>query len=305
MLSNSMPARPEPFSAEATAPTSRACCRTRGGGDASAGSSASTRRTATSCWRRWVGTAREPSPSCPRAETDGAARPRLDRLADRGGTGRSREAPSARASSPRTARGGCASPWRGPATSSRWSATRRAIAGRGPRPASPSTHVVKPETGEYPEYVANEMFCMTVCRQAGLPVAKATVERSPGGAAWSRPATTAASARACDVRRLHCESLCQALGISPSPRRRPRRAKLPVDRSARAAERGLPARRPRQPAHSRLPQLHPRQRRRPRQELRRDRSRTTLGGRREMAAGAASPTSPRPWSTTIRSTTAW
>ena len=49
-----------------------------------------------------------------------------------------------------------------------------------PQAGAPSTHVIKPETGEYPEYVANEMFCMTLFRQAGLPVAEATVE-SIGG----------------------------------------------------------------------------------------------------------------------------
>ena len=83
-----------------------------------------------------------------------------------------------------------------------------------PQAGVPSTHVVKPETGEYPEYVANEMFCMTVCRQVGLPVAKARVERIAGR-------TCLVSERfdregeGLGAKRIHQESFCQALGITP------------------------------------------------------------------------------------------
>jgi serine/threonine-protein kinase HipA len=80
-----------------------------------------------------------------------------------------------------------------------------------------STHVVKPETGEYPEYVANEMFCMTVCRQVGLPVAKAGVEEIAGRRCLVSPRyDRLVGDGATEVRRLHCESFCQALGISPT-----------------------------------------------------------------------------------------
>ena len=85
-----------------------------------------------------------------------------------------------------------------------------------PEAGAPSTHVIKPETGEYPEYVANEMFCMTVCRQVGLPVAKATVEEIAGRSCLVSPRydrVVGESGR--EVRRLHCESFCQALGIAP------------------------------------------------------------------------------------------
>ncbi len=85
-----------------------------------------------------------------------------------------------------------------------------------PEAGLPSTHVVKPETGEYPEYVANEMFCMTVCRQVGLPVAKATVEEIGGRRCLVSPRyDRIVGEGALDVRRLHCESFCQALGIPP------------------------------------------------------------------------------------------
>lgn len=85
-----------------------------------------------------------------------------------------------------------------------------------PEAGLPSTHVIKPETGEYPEYVANEMFCMTVARQVGLPVAKASVEEIAGRRCLVSPRyDRVADEGEHEVRRLHCESFCQALGISP------------------------------------------------------------------------------------------
>ena len=85
-----------------------------------------------------------------------------------------------------------------------------------PQAGLPSTHVVKPETGEYAEYIANEMFCMTVCRQVGLPVAKATVEEIGGRRCLVSPRyDRVAGESALDTRRLHCESFSQALGILP------------------------------------------------------------------------------------------
>ena len=82
-------------------------------------------------------------------------------------------------------------------------------------PGRPSTHVVKPEPEGLPEAVANEMFCTAVFRQAGLPAAKATVERiddrdclvsSRFDLAWEGGRPT----------RLHQETFCQALGIAPA-----------------------------------------------------------------------------------------
>ncbi len=85
-----------------------------------------------------------------------------------------------------------------------------------PEAGVPSTHVIKPETGEYPEYVANEMFCMTVCRQVGIPVAKATVEQIAGRSCLISPRyDRVVGDGGREVRRLHCESFCQALGIPP------------------------------------------------------------------------------------------
>jgi len=85
-----------------------------------------------------------------------------------------------------------------------------------PEAGTPSTHVVKPETGEYREYVANEMFCMTVCRQVGLPVAKAGVEEIAGRRCLISPRyDRVVGGDPLKAKRLHCESFCQALGIEP------------------------------------------------------------------------------------------
>jgi serine/threonine-protein kinase HipA len=83
-----------------------------------------------------------------------------------------------------------------------------------PQAGAPSTHVVKPETGEYPEYVANEMFCSGVVRQVGLPVVKTRVEQIAGrnclvSERFDRKGSWP------DVTRTHQESFCQALGITP------------------------------------------------------------------------------------------
>jgi serine/threonine-protein kinase HipA len=84
-----------------------------------------------------------------------------------------------------------------------------------PRPGRPSTHVVKPEPEGLPEIVVNEMFCTSVMRQAGLPAAKATLEKIDGrdclvsprfDLAWDGP----------EPRRLHQETFCQALGVDPT-----------------------------------------------------------------------------------------
>lgn len=95
---------------------------------------------------------------------------------------------------------------------------RDEASGRWARPQAwlPSTHVIKPETGEYPGYIANEMFCMTVCRQVGLPVAKATVEEIGGRRCLVSPRYDRIAGKSpLDTKRLHCESFSQALGLLP------------------------------------------------------------------------------------------
>lgn len=88
--------------------------------------------------------------------------------------------------------------------------------GRWGRPDAdrPSTHVVKPETGEFPDLVANELFCTAVARCADLPVVAteaATIAGRP--CLVSRRYDRRAGERG--VERVHQEDFCQALGISP------------------------------------------------------------------------------------------
>ncbi|HEU5141858.1 MAG TPA: HipA domain-containing protein [Solirubrobacterales bacterium] len=86
---------------------------------------------------------------------------------------------------------------------------------RQPEPGRPSTHVVKPASDELPEIVANEMFCMSVFRQAGLPAAKTSMETIEGRECLVSPRFDLVWEGA-TPRRLHQETFCQALGIAPA-----------------------------------------------------------------------------------------
>jgi serine/threonine-protein kinase HipA len=78
----------------------------------------------------------------------------------------------------------------------------------------PSTHIVKPETGEHDEMVPNEMFCTAVLAEAGLLVPPTAIETVGG----RRCLVTERFDRTSDrpqATRLHQESFCQALGFEP------------------------------------------------------------------------------------------
>ncbi|HWM63064.1 MAG TPA: HipA domain-containing protein [Solirubrobacterales bacterium] len=78
----------------------------------------------------------------------------------------------------------------------------------------PSTHIVKPETGEYPELVPNEMFCTTVAREAGLPAVPTSIETMAG-----QPCVVSErfdrSGEGLETKRFHQETFCQALSFAP------------------------------------------------------------------------------------------
>lgn len=83
-----------------------------------------------------------------------------------------------------------------------------------PEAGVPSTHVIKPDTGEFPGMVANEMFCMSVMRQLGFSVAEAEVREIAGRRCLVSPRYDRVVGPS-GTRRLHCESFVQALGIAP------------------------------------------------------------------------------------------
>jgi len=84
-----------------------------------------------------------------------------------------------------------------------------------PEPGTPSTHILKPESADRPGLVANEMTCTLAYRELGLPVTHTSVERIAGR-------TCLVSKRfdrwqgGFEVERLHQESFAQALGIAPT-----------------------------------------------------------------------------------------
>jgi serine/threonine-protein kinase HipA len=81
-----------------------------------------------------------------------------------------------------------------------------------PAHRAPSTHIVKPESERRPEHVANEMFCTSVAREAGLWVAPTAVERIAG-----RPCLISErfdrGTEAGKTERFHQETFAQALGF--------------------------------------------------------------------------------------------
>jgi serine/threonine-protein kinase HipA len=82
---------------------------------------------------------------------------------------------------------------------------------------TPSTHILKPENGQYPDLVANEMFCTSVARLVGLWVAPTAVERIAG----RRCLVSARFDRGTEdgqTSRFHQETFAQALGFAPGPR---------------------------------------------------------------------------------------
>ena len=84
-----------------------------------------------------------------------------------------------------------------------------------PRGRIPTTHILKPPTGQFDGHAENEHICLTLARTLGLPVASSSVVHFEDEVAvvverydrqWSRNGTT----------RVHQEDICQALGIMPT-----------------------------------------------------------------------------------------
>jgi serine/threonine-protein kinase HipA len=79
----------------------------------------------------------------------------------------------------------------------------------------PTTHILKPPTGEFDGHAENEHFCLELARTLGLPVADSRIMHFQDEIAivierYDRVNTAAG------LQRVHQEDMCQALGIPPT-----------------------------------------------------------------------------------------
>lgn len=84
-----------------------------------------------------------------------------------------------------------------------------------PAPGQPSTHILKPASGQWPAMTENEALAMRLAAAVGLPTAP--VEPRRVGARTFLLVTRYDRVVGADgeIRRLHQEDFCQALGVSP------------------------------------------------------------------------------------------
>ncbi len=84
-----------------------------------------------------------------------------------------------------------------------------------PRGRTPTTHILKPPTGDWRGFVENEHFCLRLARHLGLPVAASRVQRFDGEIAIvvERYDRIPIGDR---IVRIHQEDLCQSLGVRPT-----------------------------------------------------------------------------------------
>jgi serine/threonine-protein kinase HipA len=95
-----------------------------------------------------------------------------------------------------------------------------------PHAGLPSTHVVKPEAGEYPRFAVNEVGCTAALRGLGLPVAELELETIAGRPCAVSPRFDRDGGGPAATR-LHQESFWQALGIEPGAERHRDEAERP------------------------------------------------------------------------------
>ena len=83
-----------------------------------------------------------------------------------------------------------------------------------PQGRTPTTHILKPETGRIRHVASNEHFCLELARRLGLPAAISTVE-----VIADVPVIIVERydriRRSQGVLRVHQEDMCQALGVNP------------------------------------------------------------------------------------------
>jgi serine/threonine-protein kinase HipA len=80
---------------------------------------------------------------------------------------------------------------------------------------TPSTHIIKPEPEMFPGLAANEVFCMTLAKAAGLKVPNVEARRIGGRPCIVVERYDRATTPDGTITRLHQEDFCQALGLPP------------------------------------------------------------------------------------------
>jgi len=79
----------------------------------------------------------------------------------------------------------------------------------------PTTHILKPPSGDFDGHVENEHFCMELARALGIPVADSRIMRFGDEIAFVTERYDRVRTEA-GLRRVHQEDICQALGIYPT-----------------------------------------------------------------------------------------
>jgi serine/threonine-protein kinase HipA len=79
----------------------------------------------------------------------------------------------------------------------------------------PTTHILKPPSGDFDGHVENEHFCLELGRALGLPVADSRIMRFQDEVAFVVERYDRART-ATGLRRVHQEDMCQALSIPPT-----------------------------------------------------------------------------------------
>lgn len=85
-----------------------------------------------------------------------------------------------------------------------------------PLDGAPSTCLLKPESGQYEDLVANEEFCMKVAQQSSLRVARTTILEVESRSCLYVDRFDRDHDQQGRVRRVHQEDVCQALGLLPA-----------------------------------------------------------------------------------------
>lgn len=80
----------------------------------------------------------------------------------------------------------------------------------------PTTHILKPPITDLDGHAENEVFCLALARAAGLSAAKAEVRRFAGELAIVVERYDRVLGTDGQIRRVHQEDLCQALGVHPA-----------------------------------------------------------------------------------------